>query len=152
MNLVSSLRAWDSSLLASPALSSTLSSSCSSSLAAVEAAVSSGELWAAQMLDADGKVGAGILQGNTQWLGRYSECKDKNVTERINGTSFYLLDFILALNVSGQVEAVPSKLGTCFPEACNKTDVTDISNTSFIEFNSFLQGKNISSIRSKRHV
>ena len=114
----------------------------------MEAGARSGEVWALQMLDSDGKIGAGVLQGNTQWLGRYSECRDKNVSDRINGTSFYLLDFTLALKVSGQEEAVPSKLGACFPETCNSTDVAVISNTSFTEFNSFLESKNISSIRS----
>ena len=99
------------------------------------------------MIDADGKIGAGILQGNTQWLGRFSECRDKNVTDRINGTSFYLLDFTLVLKVSGSDEAVPSKLGACFPETCNNTDVWAISNTSFNDFNTFLESKNVSSIR-----
>ena len=107
----------------------------------------SGEVWAAQMLDADGKIGAGVLQGNTQWLGRYSECRDKNVSARINGTSFYLLNFNLALKISENVEVVPSKIGTCFPETCNTTEVTSITNQSFNEFNSFLKSKNISSIR-----
>ena len=142
VNILSSLRAWGSESFA------LASSSCSASLVAVEVAARSGELWAAQMLDADGKIGAGVLQGNTKWLGRYSECRDKNVTDRINGTSFYLLDFNLAFNVSGLAEAVPSKLGACFPETCNNTDVAAISNTSFNEFNSLLKSKNISSIRS----
>ena len=140
INILSSHNAWRSKSL-------TGASSCSSSLVVVEEAARSGEVWAAQMIDADGKIGAGILQGNTQWLGRFSECRDKNVTDRINGTSFFLLDFTLALKISGLEEAVPSKLGACFPETCNNTDVAAIFNTSFNEFNSFLESKNVSSIR-----
>uniref|UniRef100_K1QX93 Nose resistant to fluoxetine protein 6 n=1 Tax=Magallana gigas TaxID=29159 RepID=K1QX93_MAGGI len=32
------------------------------------------EFWAFKMLDASGKIGAGILEGNTKWLGSYDEC------------------------------------------------------------------------------
>uniref|UniRef100_K1PPP0 Nose resistant to fluoxetine protein 6 n=1 Tax=Magallana gigas TaxID=29159 RepID=K1PPP0_MAGGI len=32
------------------------------------------EFWAFKMLDASGKIGAGILEGHTKWMGSYDEC------------------------------------------------------------------------------
>ena len=72
-------------------------SSCGAALAAVQAAALAGGSWAVKLLDSDGKLGPGILEGNTQWLGRYSECLDPGVAQAANGTSYYLANFYLAL-------------------------------------------------------
>ena len=72
-------------------------SSCGVALAAVQAAALAGGSWAVKLLDSDGKLGPGILEGNTQWLGRYSECLDPGVAQAANGTSYYLVNFYLAL-------------------------------------------------------
>ena len=72
-------------------------SSCGAALAAVQAAALAGGSWAVKLLDSDGKLGPGILEGNTQWLGRYSECLDPGVAQAANGTSYYLVNFYLAL-------------------------------------------------------
>ena len=47
-----------------------VNASCSSSLSAVQSAALLGKSWALKMLDSDGKIGAGFLQGNTLWVGR----------------------------------------------------------------------------------
>ena len=48
----------------------TINPSCSSSLSAVQSAALLGKSWALKMIDSDGKLGAGFLQGNTMWIGR----------------------------------------------------------------------------------
>ena len=80
-----------------PSSSSPGNSSCGAALAAVQAAALAGGSWAVKLLDSDGKLGPGILEGNTQWLGRYSECLDPGVAQAANGTSYYLVNFYLAL-------------------------------------------------------
>ena len=80
-----------------PSSSSPGNSSCGAALAAVQAAALAGGSWAVKLLDSDGKLGPGILEGNTQWLGRYSECLDPGVAQAANGTSYYLANFYLAL-------------------------------------------------------
>ena len=48
----------------------TANASCSSSLSSIQSAALLGNSWALKMIDSDGKVGAGFLQGNTVWIGR----------------------------------------------------------------------------------
>ena len=101
------------------------SSACSSALTSVEAGLTRGEGWALKLLDADGKLGPGFLQGNVQWVGRYSECADKDVVAALNGSVFYLINFAIHLNVPSlsPQQIIPAKLGSCFPQACNITEV-----------------------------
>ena len=97
------------------------SSSCSTSLASVRSGLTRGEAWALKMLDSDGKLSPGFLQGNVQWLGRYSECTDTDVAKAVNGSAFYIVNFAIYLNLpslSGK-QLLPAKLGSCFPLACN---------------------------------
>ena len=101
------------------------SSACSSALSSVEAGLTRGDAWALKMLDADGKLGPGFLQGNVQWVGRYSECANTDVAMALNGSVFYLINFAIHLNVPSLSpdQMIPAKLGSCFPQACNITEV-----------------------------
>ena len=101
LDTLRTLAAFDSKQSSySPSSSSSSSpgnSSCGAALAAVQAAALAGGSWAVKLLDSDGKLGPGILEGNTQWLGRYSECLDPGVAQAANGTSYYLANFYLVL-------------------------------------------------------
>ena len=48
-----------------------VSEECSSSLSLIRSEAASQQSWALKIIDSDGKLGAGILQGNTMWLGRH---------------------------------------------------------------------------------
>ena len=48
-----------------------VSEECSSALSLIRSEAASQQSWALKIIDSDGKLGAGILQGNTMWLGRH---------------------------------------------------------------------------------
>ena len=95
------------------------------------------------MIDSDGKIGSGILQGNTLWLGRYSECKDKEVLTNSNGTSF----FVINLSLQAGREEVSCKWGSCFPESCSTKDVDIITNNTITDINTFLANHNLTGVK-----
>ncbi len=66
------------------------------------------------VLDAEGKLGAGVLEGNVQALGSYDECLSLPQTE-------YCVAQI-GLGASS-AKAVTMHVGLCLPVACGKTDV-----------------------------
>ena len=80
-------------------------------------------------------------------IDRYSECLDTDVITQNNGSSFYLINFSLNVNIGGVSQKVPSKLGTCFPKTCKDHDVSIISNSSISRVNGLLHKYNISAIR-----
>ena len=129
-------------------LNSSVSSVCSSSLSSVMAAVTRGEAWALSMLDADGKLESGFLQGNIQWIGRYSECNSKAVATAANGSAFYIINFAIYLDVPSlsPKQYLPAKLGSCFPQSCNLTEVGEIMNQTFMAVDGLMAQFNITGL------
>ena len=87
----------------------------------------------AAYLDSFGKVGAGILTGNIQYLGYYDECID------IGNTDYCRFPFSVALTTTGTTAApsnasitIPVEFGMCFPSSC---DAKDFYNLFFIGSN-----------------
>ena len=114
----------------------------------MEVALTQGEAWALKMLDADGKLGPGFLQGNVQWVGRYSECVSQDVAQAVNGSVFYIINFAIHLNVPSlsPEQVIPAKLGSCFPQACNGTEVGDVMNKTLLMVDALLAKYNISQL------
>ena len=125
--------------------SSSVSKACGHSLSVLLGAIENhGEMWALQMVDADGKIGSGFFQGNTLWLGRYSECKDSSVRAKSNGTAFYVVDFGVSINVSGVPPTIlAAKQGMCFPESCNMADVSSLANQTILQLETVLEKNNL---------
>ena len=124
---------------------SSISKSCEESLTVLMTAIEkNGDMWALQMVDADGKPGSGFFQGNTLWLGRYSECQDTMVKEKSNGTAFYIVDFGVSVNITGApATSLAGKQGMCFPKSCNVEDVSDLANQTIVQLESILLKFNI---------
>ena len=100
------------------------------------------------MLDADGKLGPGFLQGNVQWVGRYSECASQDVAAALNGSVFYLINFAIHLDVPSLApdQVIPAKLGSCFPQACNISQVGEVMNQTLLMVDTLLAKFNISQL------
>ncbi|XP_059085991.1 uncharacterized protein LOC131882757 [Tigriopus californicus] len=69
-----------------------------------------------QVLDSWGKVGSGIEDGNTRWLGDFSECQD--ITTQLN-YSYSILD----ISLRAQETVANFSLGLCLPRACSNVDM-----------------------------
>lgn len=72
---------------------------------------------AARMLDATGKPGAGILDGNVYAYGSFQECTDTGVSQYC----------IVPLNVTSRTNATVlyMRLGVCMPKECTAQDISD---------------------------
>ncbi|XP_035683589.1 nose resistant to fluoxetine protein 6-like [Branchiostoma floridae] len=90
-----------------------------------------GKFYALNMLDAGGKPPSGILEGNFNWLGSYSQCV--NVTKKGFGSTFdakyYIATLVpvpkpaqLSVEASGY-GAITLHLGVCVPSSCTADDV-----------------------------
>ena len=84
----------------------------------------------AAYLDSFGKVGAGILTGNVQYLGYYDQCID------IGNTDYCRFPFIVTLTTTATTTVssnasftIPVEFGMCFPSSC---DAKDFYNLFFI--------------------
>eukprot|EP00058_Branchiostoma_floridae_P014623 XP_002600111.1 hypothetical protein BRAFLDRAFT_66620 [Branchiostoma floridae] len=91
-----------------------------------------GKYYALNMLDAGGKPPSGILEGNFNWLGSYSQCV--NVTKKGFGSTFdakyYIATLVpvpkpaqLAVEASGLGAITLHLLGVCVPSSCTADDV-----------------------------
>ncbi|XP_078656657.1 nose resistant to fluoxetine protein 6-like [Branchiostoma floridae x Branchiostoma belcheri] len=115
-----------------------ISQQCQEDVAQYEADLKLGKLYALHMLDAGGKPGSGILDGNLFWGGRYSQCvnitgKDLNIT--FDG-KFYLATLVPVTKIpqseqltqGGGIPGMPGStprltLGVCVPSSCTQHDV-----------------------------
>ena len=81
-------------------------------------------------------------------MGRYSECVDQEVVTALNGSVFYIVNFAIHLNVPSisPEQTIPAKLGSCFPQACNITEVAHVMNQTFIMVDSLLVKFNITQL------
>jgi len=75
-----------------------------------------------QVLDALGKPGSGLLQGNIFWPGSFSEC------EGMKKFQYCLAGFSLKIYISKKILDIPGALGTCMPQECNQNDVRILLN------------------------
>ncbi|XP_048774648.2 nose resistant to fluoxetine protein 6-like [Ostrea edulis] len=110
-----------------------VSGNCSHSVQAVTSsavAQPKSNTWALQILDAIGKPGPGILDGNLRWLGSYDECKRteyRNGTLNIKGT--YSIVYIPLGTTSSAGEfsgggGTGILIGVCLPDSCSSSDTT----------------------------
>ncbi|KAI8518268.1 hypothetical protein Bbelb_042850 [Branchiostoma belcheri] len=116
-----------------------ISQQCQGDVAQYEADLKLGKMYALHMLDAGGKPGSGILDGNLFWSGRYSQCvnitgKDLNIT--FDG-KFYLATLVPVAKIpqseqltqGGGLPGMPGSLtptltlGVCVPSSCTQHDV-----------------------------
>ena len=81
----------------------------------------------AAYLDSFGKVGAGILTGNVQYLGYYDQCID------IGNTDYCRFPFYMTITTMGTTTepsnasfTIPVEFGMCFPSSCNAKDFYDL--------------------------
>ncbi|XP_035660415.1 nose resistant to fluoxetine protein 6-like [Branchiostoma floridae] len=91
------------------------------------------ENYALHMLDACGKPPSGILTGNLNWPGSYSQCV--KVTKEENNITFDGKYFManLVLTESNNQTNIPMKLGLCVPSSCTENDVIlQIENNLFV--------------------
>ncbi|KAI8505979.1 hypothetical protein Bbelb_163320 [Branchiostoma belcheri] len=81
------------------------------------------EKYALHMLDACGKPPSGILTGNLNWLGSYSQCV-KVTTEEYNITfnGKYFLAQLVLTEQTNQTK-ISLKVGLCVPDSCTEHDV-----------------------------
>lgn len=89
------------------------------------------EVWAFKMLDASGKIGAGILEGNTKWLGSYDECFriDRTLPGMPPSNSGFSTQFCgMKTNVPLGVIPLEIELTACVPKACSPKDLTYLYN------------------------
>ena len=89
-----------------------------------------------KMIDAWGKPGTAILQGNVNWIGRSSECRDIQIS-MINSTSSGKTEQNLVIMEISKVanKATPLEIiyGVCLPKDCNTNDVKEIMETLVAE-------------------
>ena len=76
----------------------------------------------AAYLDSFGKVGAGILTGNVQYLGYYDQCID------IGNTDYCRFPFDMTITTTPYNVSVtiPVEFGMCFPSSCDSNDFYDL--------------------------
>ena len=78
----------------------------------------------AAYLDCIGKVGAGILTGNVQYLGYYDQCID------IGNTDYCRFPFDMTITTTETPSNVsvttPVEFGMCFPSSCDSNDFYDL--------------------------
>ena len=84
----------------------------------------------AAYLDSFGKVGAGILTGNVDYLGYYDECID------IGNTDYCRFPFDMTLTTTTESSTasvtIPVEIGMCFPSSCDAKDFHNLfSNVAF---------------------
>ncbi|XP_066294089.1 nose resistant to fluoxetine protein 6-like [Branchiostoma lanceolatum] len=91
-----------------------------------------GKFYALNILDAGGKPPSGILEGNFNWLGSYSQCI--NVTKKGFGSTFDAKYYIatlapvakppqLSAGASPALGGLTLRLGVCVPNSCTTSDV-----------------------------
>ncbi|XP_066264888.1 O-acyltransferase like protein-like [Branchiostoma lanceolatum] len=80
-----------------------------------------GKTYALLMLDSFGKPPSGILTGNYNWLGRYSECN--KITGEEHNITFNGKYYIATLTSGQMTPGITLKLGVCAPSSCSTDDV-----------------------------
>ena len=76
----------------------------------------------AAYLDSFGKVGAGILTGNVQYLGYYDQCIDIGNTDYCR----FPFDMTITTTTSNVSVTIPVEFGLCFPSSCDSNDFYDL--------------------------
>ncbi|XP_060075376.1 mucin-1-like, partial [Ylistrum balloti] len=88
------------------------------------------EQWAFKMIDASGKIPAGILDGNMVWMGSYDECL-KVDTEKFQGQ--HCTTTLSVASILGSMFDIPAgldvHLGVCMPDSCNVSETNAVLNT-----------------------
>jgi len=86
------------------------------------------------LVDATGKLGAGLVTGNTLMSGAFDECFNHNFTSfclapavHINSTKFNISSQVLKIT-----RAFSFAVGLCVPKYCNRTDVAMAINSTGI--------------------
>eukprot|EP00105_Crassostrea_gigas_P037257 XP_019921405.1 PREDICTED: nose resistant to fluoxetine protein 6 isoform X4 [Crassostrea gigas] len=89
------------------------------------------EFWAFKMLDASGKIGAGILEGHTKWMGSYDECFriDRTLPGMPPSNSGFSTQFC-GMRTKVTLGYIPLEIdfAACVPKACSPKDLTILYN------------------------
>ena len=100
--------------------------------------ITSGQPYAIQFLDADGKLPPGALQGSWSWVGDYQECKSiDSILNEITRDKFSGKYFSVALyrNEKPLVnEMLPLMIGACLPDSCDISDAKGLAEIAFEPF------------------
>ncbi|KAI0241756.1 hypothetical protein LSAT2_019618 [Lamellibrachia satsuma] len=106
-----------------------VSSACRNDSLELIAALLQRKLWAITVADASFKLPSGVLQGDLNWLGSYSECI--NVTAQIKGNDqqaeLFRAHYCSAM--IGSQDPLASQavtLGLCVPKACTEVDMQHV--------------------------
>ena len=104
----------------------------------------------AAYLDSFGKVGAGILTGNVQYLGYYDQCIDIGNTDYCR----FPFDLTLTTNTGTSSNAsvtirVPFEFGMCFPSSCDAKDFYDLF---FIDSDELLYSKSFTDVNAMSYT
>ncbi|KAI0240623.1 hypothetical protein LSAT2_008625 [Lamellibrachia satsuma] len=103
----------------------TVSAECHWDVVKYAVASKNGQLWAITMLDSDGQLQAGLLNGNFHWLGNYEQCmyvkaSGANVTGLVAAKHDFDGRYCRAYYLA---DTSVFSLGMCVPSTCDKDDV-----------------------------
>ncbi|XP_034127394.1 nose resistant to fluoxetine protein 6-like isoform X3 [Drosophila guanche] len=94
---------------------------CLADMAEFMQALTTGKLWALNMIDAWGSIPSGVLFGNQFHFGNFDECveisKEITSSHRINGKYCFLIV---------PIDSWPLKIGSCFPASCSAAHMDTI--------------------------
>lgn len=124
---------------------------CKSQFTEIIVSVLSGQMWAIKMLDAWGKLPAGILTGNIWELGQFDQCMkvEQNMTDTsLMKGQYCLVPIRFQDDVMTKISQLPPGFGdvlpdinmaTCVPSSCSLEMVPIVLNAVLNEYNIVVQ-------------
>ncbi|XP_069123540.1 nose resistant to fluoxetine protein 6-like [Argopecten irradians] len=110
-------------------LSQNISSQCNSDIQIILSELMNRKQWAIQLIDAAGKIPAGLLDGNMMWTGSYDECLAVHAG-KFDGK--YCMASLPLTDILGSVTNFPGgftvKIGICVPNSCTALESKTVIN------------------------
>nr|KAI8730046.1 nose resistant to fluoxetine protein 6-like; partial [Biomphalaria glabrata] len=97
--------------------------------------------WVFQFLDAFGKPGPSLLKGRIKFVGNYKQCRSAKAPPlpgEVNSgySGNYCVVNLSIKNLTGViVQLAKIQIGTCMPDSCTESDITDIVDLGLTMFN-----------------